>query len=300
MKKKSVKVLPFSARAFLLFLSSAVFFPCATPAMDWPRAEAVLRGNFGSNDQGRPQPGMIFEGGGPVRASDGGEIVFARGAGDDAASRLPSPLGAWAAVDHGDGLISIYGRVRDSGIRPPDTVNPGEIIAESGVSGWSDREGFFFALFDRRERRWVNPSMIITPLPDTRPPVIQSVRLRTSGNRLIDPAQTRTISQGRYTIEVTASDTMTAAGESPLAPHRIVCSVNGTEIGSLNFETCSARDGVLMVSRNGLVSAGQVYAPFPGFEVGEVGFTRGQATLEVIAQDIAGNTRSVVFRLVVE
>ncbi|MDR0602396.1 MAG: hypothetical protein LBG42_08440, partial [Treponema sp.] len=263
-------LLPRFARALVPFLSlcGAAFFPFAAFAMDWPLSGAVLHGNFGRNDGGRPQPGMIFESEGPVRASGRGELVFSSNAGDAAASRLPSPLGAWAAFDHGDGLVSIYGRTRDTGERPPDTVNTGETIAESGVSGWSAREGFFFALFDRRERRWVNPSMIIPPLPDTRPPVIQSVRLRAPGNRLIDPAQTRTISQGKYTIEVAASDTMTAAGESPLAPHRIVCSVNGTEIGSLNFETCSTRDGVLMVSRNGLIPADQVYAPFPGFEAG--------------------------------
>jgi hypothetical protein len=284
----------------LILRLAILLLPFTASAMDWPQAEAVLIRNFGWNDQGRPVPGVIFESAEAVKASGRGELIFSRNSGDDDPSRLPSPLGAWAALDHGDGLISIYSRYNDSQERPPNKVEQGDVIAASGISGWSNREGFFFALFDRRERRWVNPSMIITPLPDTRPPVIQSVRLRASNNRLIDPAQIRNISQGRYTIEVNASDTMTGAGEPPLAPHRIVCSVNGTEIGSLNFETYSARDGVLAVSRNGLVPAGQVYAPAPGFEVGEVWFTRGQATLEVIALDITGNTRSVVFRLIVE
>jgi hypothetical protein len=290
----------FHAPLALRFCLAAALFPFTASAMDWPQAEAVLIRNFGWNDEGRPVPGVIFESGGPVKASGRGELVFSRNSDDDGASRLPSPLGAWAALDHGDGLISIYSRYRDSPERPPYRVEQGDIIAASGVSGWSDREGFFFALFDRRERRWVNPAMIITPLPDTRPPLIQSVRLRASNNQLIDPSQIRNISQGRYTIEVNSSDTMIAAGEPPLAPHRIVCSVNGTEIGSLNFETYSARDGVLAVSRNGLVPAGRVYAPVPGYEVGEVWFTRGQATLEIIALDITGNTRSVVFRLIVE
>jgi hypothetical protein len=300
MKKSGVPGL--SALVFPLALSALVF-PLALSALDWPQDGEALRENFGRNNQGRPAPGAVFESGNPVRAAGGGEMIFSRNS-RDTASRLPSPLGAWCAVDHGDGLISVYGRYEDDGKAPgPDSASgravQGRPIAGSGVSGWSKRRGFFFALFDRRERRWVNPSMIITPLPDQRPPVIQSVRLR-SGNRLIDPAQTRTIGQGRYTIEVHAWDTRMEAGESPLAPHRIVCSVNGAEAGSLNFETCSARDGVLMVSRNGLVPAARVYAPFPGFEAGEVWFTRGQATLEIIAQDITGNARSAVFRLMVE
>jgi hypothetical protein len=108
------------------------------------------------------------------------------------------------------------------------------------------------------------------------------------------------ISQGRYTILVSAADTRASPQESPLAPHRIVCSVNGTETGSLHFETISARDGVLMVYRNGLAPAKQVYAPFPAFETGEVSLSRGQASVEIIVQDIAGNSRSVISRLIVE
>jgi hypothetical protein len=142
--------------------------------------------------------------------------------------------------------------------------------------------------------------MIITPFPDTRPPLFHWVLLRAPDGRQINPAQTRNLSQGRYTVLAAVSDTMTEPGDPPLAPHRIICSVNGAEIGSLSFETLSARDGRLMVYRNGLIPAKQVYAPFPGFEVGEVGFTRGQATLELIAQDMAGNSRSAVYRLFIE
>jgi hypothetical protein len=284
----------------------AVFFAAVLPhgpgagAMDWPSAEARLVRNFGWNDGGRPSPGSSFEGDTPVLAAEGGELVFSHRE-DDAASRLPSPLGAWMALDHEDGLISIYSRYEDPGDAPvPERVERGSPIARPGTSGWSGEKGFYFSLFDRRERRWVNPSMIITALPDTRPPQIQSVLLTNGEGRSFDPARQRTLGQGSYTISVAASDTMLAPGESPLAPHRIVCSVNGAEIGSLNFETLSVRDGVLMVNRNGLVPARRIYAPHPRFEVGELWLTRGQATLEVIAQDIAGNSRSTVFRLLVE
>jgi hypothetical protein len=244
--------------------------------------------------------GVVFEASGPVRAMDAGEVLFIHTEGNSV-SRLPSPLGAWIALDHGDGIISVYSRLNDPHEKSLQTpVDAGDIIAAAGQSGWSNREGFYFSLFDRKERRWVNPSMIITPLPDTVQPVIHSVELRNSDGRSINPAQTRNLSQGRYTILVNASDSGPKAGENPLAPYRITCSVNGLEGGILNFETYSARDGVLMVYRNGLVPVEQVYAPYPAYEIGELWFTRGQATLEVIAQDILGNTRSLTFRLQVE
>jgi hypothetical protein len=268
--------------------------------MDWPSEDARMVRNFGWNDGGRPSLGLSFEGETPVLAADRGELVFFHRE-EDTASRLPSPLGAWMALDHEDGLISIYSRYENPEGPPAfRTVERGAPVAAPGISGWSREKGVYFSLFDRRERRWVNPSMIITALPDTRPPQIQSVQLTNSGGRSFDPSRQRVLSQGPYTVSVAASDTMLNPGDPPLTPHRIVCSVNGAEIGSLNFETFSVRDGVLMVNRNGLVPAKQIYAPHPRFEIGELWLTRGQATLEIIAQDITGNSRSAVFRITVE
>jgi hypothetical protein len=297
---RAVRVFRLSA-AVLLVLSAAVLLrgPLAE-AMDWPSAEARMVRNFGWNDGGRPALGLSFEGGTPVLAADRGELVFFHRE-EDTASRLPSPLGAWMALDHEDGLISIYGRYENPEGPPAfKNVERGDPLAMPGSSGWSREKGVYFSLFDRRERRWVNPSLIITVLPDTRPPQIQSVRLTNSEGRSFDPSQQRALGQGSYTVSVAASDTMLDPEESPLTPHRIVCSVNGAEIGSLNFETLSVRDGVLMVNRNGLAPAKRIYAPHPRFEIGELWLTRGQATLEIIAQDIAGNSRSAVFRLTVE
>jgi hypothetical protein len=268
--------------------------------MDWPSQEGVMIRNFGYNNGAKPMAGVSFEAEGPIRAADTGELVFIHSP-SNTASRLPAPLGAWIALGHRDGLVSIYGRFEDPGtISLPNLIEKNTVIAQAGLSGWTGRGGFYFSLFDRRERRWVNPSMIISPPEDTRAPLIQSVSLRNAEGRIINPAQIRTIGQGRYTVLVEAADTLQGPNESPLAPHRIICSVNGIEIGGLNFETLSVRDGTLMAYRNGLVPARQVYAPFPAFEAGEVSFTRGQATMEIIAQDIAGNSRNLVYQLRIE
>jgi hypothetical protein len=268
-------------------------------AIDWPRADAQMTGNFGLNNGGLPLLGTIFEAPGPIRAADDGEFLYVR-AGGAGASRLPSPLGAWIAMDHGDGIVSIYGRFDDTvNAVPPGKVSRGSVIASAGRSGWSGQEGFYFSVFDRKERRWVNPSMIISPQGDAETPVIQSVELKNREGRSVNPAQTRNISQGYYVISVNTS-VSPPDRELALAPYRILCSVNGVEIGALNFETFSARDGVLMAYRNGLLPVKQIYAPYPGFEAGEVWFTRGQAILEVIAQDIRGNTKSLTFYLQID
>ena len=280
--------------AVFMFVILICAFSGTLAAMNWPSEDAELIRNFGSNDRGRPSLGMVFSGDSEILAAENGEVIFSRGR-DNTASRLPSPLGSWTVIDHGDGLISIYSRYEEEN-RTLTQVEKQQAIASPGISGWSSRKGFYFIIFDRRERRWVNPAMILTPVRETRPPQFFSVELRNSQGLA---AQSSNLSQGRYTVLVNITGASAAAGRDLFTPQRIVCSVNGAEAGSLNFEAVSARDGVLMVYRNGLVPANQVYANFPAFETAEVFLNRGQVSMEVIIQDIAGNSRSVVNRLVV-
>jgi hypothetical protein len=280
-------------------------------AMNWPSETAVMIRNFGSNDRGRPALGMVFAGDTQVLAAENGEVIFTHNK-NDTFSRLPSPLGAWTAVDHEDGLITIYSRYANdtpdialnsalnSALFSEETVTPAHVqkqepIAVSGISGGSAQKGFYFQVYDRRERSWINPAMLVTPQRETRPPQIQSVELLNAQGL---PVQSWNLNQGRYTVVVN-SNIVAAPRGSFFAPQRIVCSINGAEAGSLNFESFSARDGILMVFRNGLVPARQVYSNFPAFEAATVFLSRGQANLEVIVQDINGNSRSYVSRIVV-
>jgi hypothetical protein len=287
---------------FALRITAVLIYFCvifSAYALSLPSENAVLVRNFGSNDRGLPVLGMVFSGGTDVLAAENGEIIFSRTKNDNA-SRLPSPLGAWTAIDHRDGLISIYSRYAEPVIPITETqIEKQQIIAFSGVSGWSSQNGFYFMLFDRRERRWINPSMIITPVKETRPPQILSVDLQNAQNIMM---QSRNLTQGRYKVIVNAAGGLPLAQNAAYrqyAPQKIVCLINGTEVSALNFEAVSARDGVLMVYRNGLVSARQIYSGFPSFEAAEIFLTRGQVTMEIIVQDISGASRSVVNRLII-
>jgi hypothetical protein len=267
-------------------------------SMDWPSPSVNIARNFGWNDDGAPHLGVTFEDGAEITAADTGELLFRRRE-PDTASKLPSPLGSWLALDHGDGIISIYGRFNDTTSRDfYGIIERGLTLAEPGISGWSSRAGFYFQLFDRRGRRWINPALIIQTRDQTNPPQILSVRLEDSQGRSFNPAQITVLAQGPYTISVEAI--ARSARGRPLAPYRIISSLNGREAGVLNFETYSTRDGLLMVNRNGLVPVRQVFAPVPAYSVAEVWLSRGQTTLEIIVEDIAGTTRSVTYRFRVD
>jgi hypothetical protein len=268
-------------------------------ALDWPSRDGILVSNFGLNERGTAVQENTFRASGPFYPSDIGELVFYQDS-SNSASRFPSPLGSWKALDHGDNIIGIYSRFEDrKGDSITTIVEKETIIGNSGRSGWADEEGFSFAFFDRKERRWINPSIVIPLLEDDRPPVIRQVELRGVSGVSINPAQTRNIAQGAYSVYVDAYDTISASGET-IAPNRIICSVNGSDAEELKFEFSVAKNGRRMVYRNGLVPAEQVYASWPGYEAGNVRFSRGQATLVVEVRDIAENSRSVTYRLTVE
>ncbi|MDR3276802.1 MAG: M23 family metallopeptidase [Treponema sp.] len=284
----------------------------ALPALDWPSQDALLTRSFGWNNQGRPALAAVFEAAGPVRAAGAGELLYARQNGDRA-SRMPAPLGDWIAVDHGDGLISIYGHLGESRAAAfsQEAIGTGEIIGMAGLSGWSRQQGFSFALYDRKERWWINPSAIIGSREDTGQPVILSVLLQDEEGRSIalDSRRALALSQGRYTVQVNAAIPQavqagrgagSSAGDSGLVPYTVVVSVNGTEVGALSLETFSARDGVLMAYRNGRVPVETIYGPYPALEAADFWLNRGLADLEIIAQDRAGNERSLSYRLQVE
>jgi hypothetical protein len=52
-----------------------------------------------------------------------------------------------------------------------------------------------------------------------------------------------------------------------------------------------------MTYQNSLVPASQVYSLWPSYEVTNIYFSRGQATLEIIVYDTKGNSKIATFKL---
>jgi hypothetical protein len=290
--KKHVKHITI-VTCFILIISAAF-------AIDWPSDSRTIMHNFGWNDAGNPALFHSFASEGSIRSIDSGEILFIQD-NSNASSNFTSPLGSWMAIEQGDGLIGIYSRFESRENQfISNIVEQGAILAFSGSSGWSDRNGFSFTFYDSKEKRWVNASMILPILRDTRAPQIRQLRLVGQDGRIINPAVQRIVPQGQYKILVDAFDTILNANESPLAVHRMSCLINGVESGVLNMETFSGQHGNLMAYQKVPVSARQAYASFPFYELGNVLLNRGQVVLEIIASDIANNSRNAVFRLTVQ
>lgn len=280
---------------FLCILLNPVLY-----AMDWPDPSAALIKNFGLNQDGRPILGHVFNSEGSVRAAESGELLFTCNP-DMHASNLAAPMGSWYAVDHGDGLITVYSRLytENRGLVPV-FFEKGAPLASAGNSGWTETQGFMFSIYDRKERCWVNPSMIVNSGPDTRKPLIKSFTLLGRNGNRYNPEKNKSIPQGSYRILVEVEDFLDDSQKISLAPHRILCFINGSEQGALHLETIYARDGVLLVTRNRAAAAAEVYSPDSAYDIGETALVRGRAAIELIASDVSGNERIITYELVVE
>jgi len=285
---------------FIIFIFIALSgMQISLHAMDWPNTEEKLRSDFGHNDSGRPNVGLIFVAQGAVKSIDAGELVFVRES-SDSMTALPTPLGSWVAIDHSDGLRSLYGRLEAFDKMSTKTlVEKGTVLGSVGRTGYSSENGFYFSLYDSQEQRWLNPSMVASPRPDKKAPQIRSTILVNSDKTPFNLSQIRTIRQGSYRILVDVVDTEDQ-GLSPSAPQRILCMINGEERGALHLETIAVKEGKLVVNQLVPTPAASAYAQAPAFDLGEARLTRGRSLIEIIARDASGNERISTYNLNVE
>ena len=292
------RLLLFSA---LFIVSMAV--PARIEAVDWPSSTGELRSSFGQNDRGRPSIGMVFESEDAVRSMDAGEILFVASGGSfaGAANEFPYTLGDWIAVDHGNGIVGMYGRLAPSGAASTKTiVEKGSVLGYAGTTGWAVSSGFYFSVYDRVERRWVNPTMIAPQRVDNRPPTIRSIDLVGKDGQAVRLAANRVVRQGIYRVLVESVDTENSVRQYPLFPQRIMCLVNGAEQGALHLETIKTENGELTVSRTRPAAASLVYRASGAIDLGEIRLNRGRTTLELIARDAPGNERVSTITFMVE
>jgi hypothetical protein len=171
----------------------------------------------------------------------------------------------------------------------------GESGGEAGISGWANQSGVYFQVFDRAQRSWINPAALINP--PARAPAIVNVSLRDAQGNIIELPRTAGITQGAYTVLVHA---ISGAAASPLAPFKIIVSLNGSETGTLALEAFSAQNGIFQMNRGGAIPLRQVYSASPRYEAATAQLIRGLANLEIIVQDISGQTRTANYRFPVE
>jgi len=98
------------------------------PRFIWPVHGKIISG-YGTGAGGQKNDGIdiAVDKGAPVKAADGGKVVYA---GSDVAQ-----LGNLLLVEHSAGYITAYGNNDELLVKKGDTVKKGQVIAKAGSSG---------------------------------------------------------------------------------------------------------------------------------------------------------------------
>lgn len=270
-------------------------------ALDWPVATVKLAATFGTPATGRLVTGVaIAASDGLVRSIDDGQLAFAFDS-PTTPSGLPSTLGSFAIVQHANDIAAVYAHLVPGSVSSYlKATKRGAILGSIGSSGWSEGPGLLLELYDRHAGDWVNPLLLLPPLPDERAPVIRSVALM-STDKVYVLGESSSVPQATYRIAADVAETSNASWTvGPLAPYSIRLSIDGIEIARKVFDLAVGKDGRLCLFPDSPASLSDLRTKDGRYLLGERLLTRGRWMIELSVSDVNGNRRSASWSVVVQ
>ncbi len=292
MRHSGFKYLLIGSGCLLSFLGlSAVL----AHAFDWPSAAGVYNYGFGTIRNGFLKGVELVAGSGSVQASEEGEMIFA-----SESKQLPGayPLqgGSILAVAHGGEMMTIY-----SGLEPGSlstylkNVKKGDILGR-GANPDNSR-GSAIYVFDRQERQYINPMIVMPGYLDEKVPVIKSVSLSKDGVDIFLTSQ-KLLPQGSYDLLLDVYDSSPSG--APSAPYDIRILIDGSERAHIVYDAVWSSagasvlfGGVSLDEKSFMMSDGRIrFGPYT--------LSRGRVVLTVIVSDYASNTKEQTFALSIQ
>jgi murein DD-endopeptidase MepM/ murein hydrolase activator NlpD len=128
--------------------------PGATPRFQWPLRGKILTPYGDSGGQKSDGIDIAADNGAPVKAADGGKVVYA----GDGVPRLGNLL----LIEHSAGYITAYGNNESLLVKKGDTVKKGQTIARAGSSGGAASPRLHFEV-RRGGAKTIDPMTVLPP-----------------------------------------------------------------------------------------------------------------------------------------
>ncbi|TAJ98106.1 MAG: M23 family metallopeptidase [Reyranella sp.] len=133
--------------------SQSVTVPATPPRMIWPVHGKVVSGYGTSGGQKNDGIDIAAAKGTPVKAADGGRVVYAGGE--------VARMGNLLLIEHPGGYITAYGNNESLAVKKGDVVKKGQTIAKVGNSGGTAEPQLHFEV--RRGGKTVDPTTVLGP-----------------------------------------------------------------------------------------------------------------------------------------
>ncbi|HOZ72427.1 MAG TPA: M23 family metallopeptidase [Spirochaetales bacterium] len=288
-----------SLRAVRVVAAGAVVLAAAIVssfAFDWPADSGRYRFSFGSPRDGFKRGLEFGSSGGIVRAADDGELTFAA-SGRSLPGGYPLIGGSMVVVSHASQISTIY-----AGLEPGSVssylrnVRKGDIIGRIEPVGGLGRGAAFYA-YDAKERRYINPLILMPSLSDDKPPVIRSAILVSDGKETA-LAASKVVKQGSYLLLVDAFDP-SPTGEQA-APYEVRVMLDGSERDRVLYDAAWAEGGRSTLFSGARLGEHEYLASDGRMRFGPYVLARGRVVISVVVGDFAGNKREQTYSIIVQ
>lgn len=264
-------------------------------AFEWPLGSGTVTYGFGSFRDGFLKGTEFSDANSMVRSVADGELTFVA-TGNSLPGGYPIQGGSILSLVHHTEMVTVYtGMVPDSISRYLKKVRAGDVLGRTPAAG--TRVGTRLYVYDGKERRFVNPLMVLPGVKDDILPVIRSVNLANDGvETRLD--QSRSIRQGIYEVILEVYDNSPSG--APSAPFDISLTIDGSVRTRVVYDAAWADDGQAFVF--GAAKLEENTYLFDGNRVrfGPYVFPRGRVVLTVSVFDFAGNKREQTYSISVQ
>lgn len=264
-------------------------------AFDWPVATSLLRHGFGTYRQGFMKGIEFSAAADAVLPVAPGELIF-HAQGRQLAGGYPIVGGSLLVLAHAAAMTSVY-----TGLSAGAAGSVALFFDRSAALGFVrsgvDGRNPVFYLYDVKEMRYINPILVLPAIADERPPLFNSVTLRSAEGDVRLEALT-TIRQGVHELIVDVVDPgIVGAAMMPLV---LRLSINGVERLAWRQDGAWADAGRTRLFTGSGVLAASYHLDDGRIRLGSHTFNRGRSSINLTAIDQAGNRRDAAFALVVQ
>jgi hypothetical protein len=204
-------------------------------------------------------------------------------------------------IEHERGIRSVYGYLEDIPKRPKRwKIKSNEILSTVGSSGGTEGNVLYLQVLDSEFSQVVNPLVSLPSPEDSAVPRVEGVRLRASGDEAlgIELGSRSSAPAGEYDLLIEAYDLSAQADFfRPMAPFSFRVFLNGEEKLNLRFEAIKTSDYRHTVVGSSMIGVESLYRGKWIFRLGTLRLNPGDAMIEVVVSDFAGNESSKTFRV---